>query len=118
MDDAGTYIIWPFVLFYNHLVYFTAIWYILLPFGKYCGYLVYIFPVLVCCTKKNMATMCAISPRYSRVTLWRRGIVVIAAAYRTEDRRFESRQGVRFLGLYTLQCCSQNLICIVIVLKK
>jgi hypothetical protein len=29
----------------------------------------------------------------------RRGIVVIASAYRTEDPGFESRQGVRFLGL-------------------
>jgi hypothetical protein len=46
---------------------------------------------------------------------WRRGIVVIASAYRTEDPWFESRQGVRFLGLYTLQCCCQNLIFIVIV---
>jgi hypothetical protein len=27
---------------------------------------------------------------------WRRGIVVIASAYRTEDPGFESRQGVRF----------------------
>jgi hypothetical protein len=43
---------------------------------------------------------------------FRRGIVVIA---RTEDPAFESRQGVRFLGLYTLQCCCLNLICIGIV---
>jgi hypothetical protein len=46
---------------------------------------------------------------------WRSGIVVTAAAYRTEDTRFEPRQGVRFLGIYTLQCCCHNLICIVIV---
>jgi hypothetical protein len=32
---------------------------------------------------------------------WRRGIVVIASALRTEDPGFESRQGVRFLGGYT-----------------
>jgi hypothetical protein len=35
---------------------------------------------------------------------WRRGtyryVVVIASAYRTEDPRFESRQGVRFLGIH------------------
>jgi hypothetical protein len=31
---------------------------------------------------------------------WRRGIVVIASANRTEDPGFESRQGVMFLGLY------------------
>jgi hypothetical protein len=50
-----------------------------------------------------------------RMWPWRHGIVVIAFAYRTEDPRFESRQGVRFLGIYTLQCCFHNLICIVIV---
>jgi hypothetical protein len=32
----------------------------------------------------------------------RRGIVVIASTYRTEDPGFESRQGVRFLGIYAL----------------
>jgi hypothetical protein len=42
-------------------------------------------------------------------------LVPIAPAYRTEDAGFESRQGVRFLGLYTLQCCCRNLVCIVIV---
>jgi hypothetical protein len=36
---------------------------------------------------------------------WRIGKVVIATAYRTEDPGFKSRQGVRFLGIYTLQCC-------------
>jgi hypothetical protein len=30
---------------------------------------------------------------------WRRGIVVIASAYRKEYPGFESRQGVRFLGI-------------------
>jgi hypothetical protein len=34
------------------------------------------------------------------------GGVVIVSAYRTGDPGFESRQGVRFLVLYTLQCCS------------
>jgi hypothetical protein len=33
-------------------------------------------------------------------------IVVIVSANITEDRGFESRQGVRFLGLYTLHCCN------------
>jgi hypothetical protein len=46
---------------------------------------------------------------------WRRGIVVIASAYKTEDPGFDSRHGVRFLGIYTLQCCCHNLICMVIV---
>jgi hypothetical protein len=30
---------------------------------------------------------------------WWRGIVVIASAYRTDDPRFESQQGVRFLSI-------------------
>jgi hypothetical protein len=32
-----------FSIFYVHLVYSTAIWYILLPFGIFYGYLLY-FP--------------------------------------------------------------------------
>jgi hypothetical protein len=35
------YILLPFGTFYCHLVYFTAIWYILLPFGIFYGNLVY-----------------------------------------------------------------------------
>jgi hypothetical protein len=35
---------------------------------------------------------------------WRRGIVVIAYASRPEDPGFESRQGVRFLGLIHKHC--------------
>jgi hypothetical protein len=42
MEDVGIY--------YGQLVYFTAIWYILWPFGIF-------FPVLVCCPKKNMASL-------------------------------------------------------------
>jgi hypothetical protein len=39
----------------GHLVYFTVIRYILWPFGILYDSL--IFPVLVCCTKKNLATL-------------------------------------------------------------
>jgi hypothetical protein len=45
------------------LVYSMAIWSILLSFGTFCGHLVYfmviwyIFPVLVYCTKINLATL-------------------------------------------------------------
>jgi hypothetical protein len=45
------------------LVYFTAIWYILRPFGIFYGHLVMLwsfgifFPVLVYCVKTNLATM-------------------------------------------------------------
>jgi hypothetical protein len=39
--------------------------------------------------------------------LWRLSAVVIVSNHGTEDRGFESRQGVRILGLKTLlQCCS------------
>jgi hypothetical protein len=48
MEDVGT--------FYDHLVYFTTIWYVLLPFGTFMV-IWYVFPVLVCCTKKNLATL-------------------------------------------------------------
>jgi hypothetical protein len=44
------------------------------------------------------------------------GIVAIESASRREVvPGFKSHQGVRFLGLKTLQCCCQNLMCIVIV---
>jgi hypothetical protein len=49
------------------------------------------------------------------------GIVVIAYAYRTEDPGFKSRQGVRFSGIYTLQCWCQNLVpmyCHCVYLRK
>jgi hypothetical protein len=42
-------------------------------------------------------------PNYTTTNInlpWRRGIVVIASAYRTENPGFESRQGVRFRSLY------------------
>jgi hypothetical protein len=40
----------PLQIFYGHLVYFVVIWYILWSFGIF-------FPVLVSCTKKNLATL-------------------------------------------------------------
>jgi hypothetical protein len=42
MEDEG--------ISYGHLVDFTAIWYFILTFGIFCGN-------LVCCTKKNLATL-------------------------------------------------------------
>jgi hypothetical protein len=44
------YILQPFGIFYSRLVYFTAVWYIFWLFGIF-------FPVLVCCSKKNLATL-------------------------------------------------------------
>jgi Na+/H+-dicarboxylate symporter len=40
----------PFGLYYGHLVYFVAFWHILWLF-------VIFSPLLVCCTKKNLATL-------------------------------------------------------------
>jgi hypothetical protein len=48
MEDAG--------IFYGHLVHFMVFCYLLWTFGIVCGNLVY-FPVLVFCTKKNLATL-------------------------------------------------------------
>jgi hypothetical protein len=50
MEDVGIHILWPFGIFYSNLVYFMAIWYIFWLFGIF-------FPVLVCCSKKNLATL-------------------------------------------------------------
>jgi hypothetical protein len=44
-------------IFYVYLVYFTAIWYILWPFGILSCYLVIFFPVLVCCSKNDLAAL-------------------------------------------------------------
>jgi hypothetical protein len=35
------YILWPFGIFYGHMVYFMTIWYILWPFGTFCVNLVH-----------------------------------------------------------------------------
>jgi hypothetical protein len=43
------YILWPFGIFYGHLVYFMAIWYILWPFGIFYGHLVYLWPFGILC---------------------------------------------------------------------
>jgi hypothetical protein len=44
-------------IFYDHLVYFTAIGNIFGPFGIYSGNFGIFFPVLVFWTKKNLATL-------------------------------------------------------------
>jgi hypothetical protein len=43
-------------VFYGHLVYFTAIWYILWPFGLFYSYLVYFSPFYDV-PKKNQVTL-------------------------------------------------------------
>jgi hypothetical protein len=44
-------------IFYGMLVYFVVIWYSLLLLGIFCGILVQFPTVLVCCGKKNLATL-------------------------------------------------------------
>jgi hypothetical protein len=48
--------LWPFLIFYAHLVYFVVLW--------------FIFPVLLCCTKKDLATL-VLSKRNAR---WSNGV--------------------------------------------
>jgi hypothetical protein len=43
-------------LFYDHLEYFTVIWYNFWPFGTVCGHFVY-FSNLVCLDQENLATL-------------------------------------------------------------
>jgi hypothetical protein len=72
-------------IFYGHLVYFTLIWYILCPFGIFYGHLVYfvviwtIFPVLVRCSKKNLATL-----RFVVKTIWKTSISELRRTSLTE----------------------------------
>jgi hypothetical protein len=56
--------------FYDHLEFFTAIWYNLWPFGIVCGHLV-IFPPFwyVCLDQKNLATLLSICHVSSKPTL-------------------------------------------------
>jgi hypothetical protein len=57
MDNVG--------IFCDNMEYFTAIWYILWPYGNLVV-IWYIFPCLVNCVKKNLATLVGTSPAYFR----------------------------------------------------
>jgi hypothetical protein len=50
------YILWTFGLFYGHLVYLTAIWYILWPLGIFLV-IWYIFPRMGKLYQENLATL-------------------------------------------------------------
>jgi hypothetical protein len=43
-------------IFYGHLEYFNAIWYILWPFGIVCGHLIYFSQFGMFEPRKNLAT--------------------------------------------------------------
>jgi hypothetical protein len=58
MEDFGICILWPFGIFYGHLVYFMPIWNILCSFSIFYAHLVYFMPIwnilcpfdIFCCT--------------------------------------------------------------------
>jgi hypothetical protein len=97
-----------FGLFYCYLVYFTAIWYIiLLPSGIFCGNFGIFFPILVCCAKKNLATLLLSSVR-SLSLFWhftsRRFFRLDFFVINSENRFWNAN--VRFLGATNPVCRS------------
>jgi hypothetical protein len=56
-------------IFYVHLEYLTAIWYILTPFGIFCAHCSIFGYVLVYFTKKNLATVLGASAKEFEMVL-------------------------------------------------
>jgi hypothetical protein len=87
------------------LVHFIAIWFILLPFGIVCGLLVdfmNIFPFVVCCTKKNLATLTGIVAKKMVVA----GVVPFGGM--KEHKKYKCgimRVVCRFKSVFFLQNC-------------
>jgi hypothetical protein len=50
LENVDMYILWTFGIFDTNCGYFMTIWCILCSFGTF-------FPILVSCTKKNLATL-------------------------------------------------------------
>jgi hypothetical protein len=65
MEDVG--------IFYGHLFHSTVFCYILSTFSIVRGNLVYFFPVLVFCTKKNLATLIPVVKKIAQVCIALRG---------------------------------------------
>jgi hypothetical protein len=78
------------------LIYYIAIWNILRTFDTLCVHLVHIFPVLVSCTKKNLATLVYVVLQYELP--WRRGLVISSPPATEETgavgREIESLHGI------------------------
>jgi hypothetical protein len=53
---------------YVHSVHFAVSSYILWTFGIVRGNLIYFFPVLVFCTKKNLATLAYLGVAFAEIT--------------------------------------------------
>jgi hypothetical protein len=85
----------------GHLLYFTAIWYILWPFWYILWSFGIFFPVLVLCTRKNLATLTV--SRCHRYVAFEKELPVSLIAYRPR-RNFKFKfQGYflrRFLSQY------------------
>jgi hypothetical protein len=65
------YIWWPNGPIYGHLVYFVAILeYLMVIYVVYFVVIWYIFPLLVCCTKKNLATSYEYIYVYMYIFVW------------------------------------------------
>jgi hypothetical protein len=88
MEDVG--------IFYGHLVYFMAIWHIL-RFLVYLKVNWYILPVLVSCSKKNLATLLV-----SRVT--RLGKFLPIKRVPSWDSVVKITEIAQIFGLLSLQC--------------
>jgi hypothetical protein len=58
------YCLWPICIFYSQMVYFMAIRYNLWSFGIF-------FPVWVCCTEKNLATLRRTTTKHVRADCFR-----------------------------------------------
>jgi hypothetical protein len=63
---ANWYILWPFGIFYGHLVYFMAFWYILWPIGIFYGQLVHF--TATCFRRHLVLTINMKLPIYSSYT--------------------------------------------------
>jgi hypothetical protein len=65
-------------------LYFMEIWSILRPFGILCGFyhhLMYLFPVLVCCAKGNLATLLGI-----KFMLGGKTVVALKTSSKTKEK--------------------------------
>jgi hypothetical protein len=80
------YILLPFGLFYGHWKYFMSIWFTLWSFGTF-------LPVLVFCTKKNLATL------FQKATTWVVRLVQIkpSESTRHSGNRFSPNPNTNFL---------------------
>jgi hypothetical protein len=76
-----------------HLVYFMATWYILWPVCIFYDYLVYFFPVLVCCAEKNLAALPQMKTNYKGVVTSGMVLVFINLSKKGPANELEKNRG-------------------------